>query len=188
MSYGELLLVRHGRSAHVAPRLLRLEEFTRWREAYEAAGIDDGETAPPHLVDAAAAPDAFLLASDAPRAVASALAIRSEGPHDTTSLLRELTLKPPQWRGFPLPLAGWALLFVLRGVLSPTAHVTSEERTRVGEAAELLAESATRHATVIAVMHGSFRVLLSETLVQRGWRLQKPRRAHAHWSAWRLVR
>jgi len=41
-----ILLVRHGRSAHKASRLLDLAKLVRWRDAYEAAGIDERDRSP----------------------------------------------------------------------------------------------------------------------------------------------
>jgi len=65
-----ILLVRHARSAHVHRGFLDLAGFRRWREAYEAAGIDERDQPPAALKDLARG-SGIIVASTAPRAFRS---------------------------------------------------------------------------------------------------------------------
>lgn len=70
------LLVRHGPSAQVHAGWIDVQEFRAWRAAYEAAGISESERPPLPLAQSIG--DASLvLASDAPRAIASARLLAS---------------------------------------------------------------------------------------------------------------
>ena len=173
----KILLVRHGRSAHVHRGFIDIAGFRRWREAYEAAGIDERDQPPAALKDLARG-SGMIVASTAPRAVHSAMLLR---PHITTSpLLTELELAPPNIRGIRMPLIGWALSIGIR------RHVSPAELERVQEAAQWLSDLAAEHGTVLAVTHASFRSLLSREFVGRGWQCEIPKGRSRHWSAWSL--
>ena len=77
MNERRILLVRHGPSAHVRAGWIDVQGFRAWRSAYEAAGISESERPPLPLAQSIG--DASLvLASDAPRAIASARLLASE--------------------------------------------------------------------------------------------------------------
>ena len=173
-------LVRHGRSAHVHAGWIDLAGFHRWRESYEAAAIVEGETPPRELVDLAARAHT-IVASNTPRAIASAKLLR--GDVVVSPLLRELDLKPLNVRGVKLPLALWALTFGIRWLIH-RSHATPEEESRAREAAAWL-EGLAKDGDVVAVTHGVFRSLVAKQLVANGWVAGKRPRSH-HWSAWEL--
>jgi broad specificity phosphatase PhoE len=170
-------LVRHGRSAHVHAGWIDLAGFHRWRESYEAAAIAEGEW-PPDSLKALAA-NAVVVASDAPRAIASARLLREDVL--VSPLLRELELHPPNLRGVKLPLALWALTFAVKWLFRGS-HATPEEEARAREAAAWLEGL---DGPVVAVTHQTFRSLLAKALIARGWRSDKRPRSQ-HWSVWSL--
>lgn len=178
----EILLIRHGRSAHVHTGWLDRAAFFRWRDAYEAAGIADDESAPAALRELARSAGA-IVASDAPRAVASARAILEEGRIITSPLLRELDMVPPNFGALRLPLAGWGLAWLLSGANASAAEV---ERARA--AAKWLDELTQEHRPLLVVTHGSFRRLLANELRAFGWTASNDRRRLHHWSVYRLLR
>ncbi|HEX8172528.1 MAG TPA: hypothetical protein VF824_18480 [Thermoanaerobaculia bacterium] len=183
-----ILLVRHGRSSHVHAGWIDAAGFARWRDAYEAAGIADDDPPPIALRDAASQAD-IVVASDAARAVASAS--RLSARVITTPLLRELELAPPLLGRLRLPLAAWTLLIGVRWgmrALPGQPTVAPHESQRAHDAARWLAELAASHESVVAVTHGSLRLLVAQRLIADGWRCERPRKAHAHWSAWSLTR
>ncbi|HEV2843763.1 MAG TPA: hypothetical protein VG477_02860 [Thermoanaerobaculia bacterium] len=186
----EIVLVRHGRSAHVHAGWIDLQGFHRWREAYEAAGILAGETPPPEL-RALAERAGAVIASNAPRAIESARLLAPEREVITSPLLREMDLPPPTLHGWRLPLIGWALAYgfqsLFRGMtLRP--HASAEETARAREAARWLMGIAKGHGPVVAVTHATFRGLLARALADEGWSCgTKIWRAH-HWSAWSFTR
>ena len=104
----QIVLVRHGLSAHVHAGFIDLAGFGRWREAYEAAGIDERDEPPPEL-RAVAARCGIIVASEARRAIESAKLMNPQGSVRTSPLLQELELAPPNIRGVRMPLAAWAL-------------------------------------------------------------------------------
>ncbi|HJW94100.1 MAG TPA: hypothetical protein VJ901_10820 [Thermoanaerobaculia bacterium] len=121
---------------------------------------------------------ATVIASDAPRAIASAQSLAPRASIALSPLLRELELVPPHIP-FRLPLLGWAL------VIGLTTKASSAERERARAAAEWL--SSIEHETVIAVTHASVRRLIAHELRSLGWRSHGHRRMH-HWSAWSFHR
>jgi broad specificity phosphatase PhoE len=186
----EIVLVRHGRSAHVHAGWIDLQGFHRWREAYEAAGIVVGETPPPEL-RALAERAGAVIASNAPRAIESARLLAPEREVITSPLLREMDLSPPALQGWRLPLIGWALAFGIRWLLHPMTsrpHATPAEIDRAREAARWLIGIAEAPGPVVAVTHATFRGLLARALADEGWScVTRTWRSH-HWSAWSFTR
>ena len=159
--------------------------FRAWREAYEATGIRDDETVPAHL-EQLAGRAGLVVASDAPRAVASARLMAPQHEIIVSPLLRELDLESPRLGRFRLPLAAWALavggrtlVLTLRG-----RHPSAAEAARIHSAASWLEGLAAQHSLIVAVTHASFRRQLATRLVQAGWQAEPGRRSLQHWSAW----
>jgi broad specificity phosphatase PhoE len=186
----ELILIRHGRSAHVHAGWIDIDGFHRWRQAYEAAGILDGEMPPPEIRDRAGRAG-IIVCSDAPRAIESARLLAEGREVIVSPLLRELELSPPALRAVRLPLAGWALTFgiswLLRGI-TRWPHASEAEMVRVREAADWLVGLAREHRAVAVVAHASFRAVLTRTLLAQGWTAGAGRRRSSHWSVWSLMR
>ena len=174
----KIVLVRHGRSAHVHTGWIDGAGFRRWREAYEAAGIVEDDTPPRELREVAAA--ALVVASDVRRAIESARLLAHS--FEVSPLLRELELTPPSLGRLRLPLIGWALAIGFRPLATPAEH----ERAR--EAARWLAELAEEHGTVVAVTHATFRSVVARVLEGEAWQCAEPRRRSRHWSAWSFAR
>lgn len=184
-----IALVRHGRSSHVHAGWIDAAGFRAWRAAYEDAGIAEGER-PPADLEALAARADLVLASDAPRAVASARLLAPGREVLVSPLLRELDLEGPDLGGLRLPLAAWALavggralLLTLRG-----RYPAAAETARVAAAAAWLEELAARHGRIVVVTHASYRRRLSGRLGQSGWQAEPGGRTLRPWSAWRLRR
>src|SRR4029079_14359184 len=103
-----IILVRHGPSAHTVGGVFDRTGVERWRDAYDAAGIRGGPRPPPSLIQLARNAT-HLIASDLPRAVASAEALGSQHSVRVSELLREAPLAIPNWPT-RLPLALWGTL------------------------------------------------------------------------------
>ncbi|HYO78553.1 MAG TPA: hypothetical protein VE010_18990 [Thermoanaerobaculia bacterium] len=186
MTTRKIVLVRHGRSGHVVKGLLDLAAYTKWRDDYEAAGLDPFDAPPPELC-AAAQNAAVLVASDARRAIDSARLLAPGRDVVVSPLVRELSLQPPNFSRIRLPLIGWALSIGLRWLIRQALrlnHITPEEQQRVRAAIDFLIELTARHAEVTVVTHGAIRSLLAKELTRRGWISVTPRRRSSHWSAW----
>jgi broad specificity phosphatase PhoE len=178
---GKIVLVRHGRSAHVVTGFLDVAAFRKWRESYEAAGIDPTDRAPAPL--SAAAQQAVILASDSQRAIDSARLLAPDREVLVSPLLRELSLDPPNVP-FRLPMSGWALAYGVRWLLRPHHHIKPEEIERARDVAKWLIRTSQEAGSVIVVTHASFRSLVAKELRNRGWTCALPRRRSRHWSAW----
>jgi len=186
----QIVFVRHGRSGHVHKGWIDVAGFGRWRDAYEAAGIDEQDQPPPELKDLASA-SGLIVASDAPRAIQSAKMLDPRRHITTSPLLQELTLAPPNIGGVRMPLAAWALAFGVRWLARAALrrpHESVEEVERSRDAVQWLSNLAERHGSVVAITHNTFRSLLSRHLIEQGWRCEIPRRRSSHWSAWVLRR
>jgi broad specificity phosphatase PhoE len=194
-----ITLVRHGRSAHVhTAHWIDAAGLARWRDAYELAGIDPAD-APPAVLVAEAARAGVVVASEAPRAIASAerLVAAASGTAGTpgaravtvSPLLRETDLRVPRWVGWRMPLTGWALAIGVDWLLGAAegGRTTRATHERAVRAAEWLAGLAAAHGSVLVVTHAAFRRLLAARLVSVGWQPQGSRRSLRHWSAWRLI-
>ena len=175
-----IVLVRHGRSAHLPTGWLTVEGVRRWYEDYDAAGLAAGEAPPAALLALAAraAAAGTMVASDLPRAIASAALLAPGVPALASPLLRELALETPAaplpaLGGARLPLTGWALVYGTRWAAAWLAGLARDATGSGG--------------LVVAVTHASFRGLLATALVRAGWRGPASRSLRP-WSAWDLTR
>lgn len=180
-----IALVRHARSAHVHTGWIDAAGFRAWREAYEAAGIQEGERVPEPL-ETLAGRAGLVVASDTPRAVATARLLVPGREIVVSPLLREMDLLSPDLGRLRLPLLAWA--FAVGGrILVETIrrhYPPAAEEERVANAVDWLASLALRQGLVLAVTHASFRRRLSDRLLQGGWQAEPGRRSLRHWSTW----
>ena len=186
-----LLLVRHGRSAHVhGGGWIDAAGVHAWRTAYDAAGITDD--APPTALVRACADGARLACSDLPRARASAARLAAGGVVLESPLLRESALAIPDAWGARLPLAAWGAVIHAAWLaqLARGTDASPAERARAAEAAAWLGAltGAEPAAPLVAVTHGVFRGLLHDALRAHGWRAIGGRHDYRPWSAWRYER
>ena len=193
MAGPELLLVRHGRSAHVHTGWIDADGVRRWMTAYDAAEILP-DHAPPAELEALVAGAARIVASDLPRTVASAIRLAPDREIVRTALLREAPLETPELPlpslgGIRLPLRAWGMVFGVRWLVAwlrnaPPPGVDAKALARAEEAADwLVAQAAEANGRVVAVTHATFRLLVAQALVRRGWRGPE-KRAFREWSAW----
>lgn len=188
-SLRRLVLVRHGRSAHLHTGWVDIHGFRRWREAYEAAALREGERPPAELVALGASAD-LVVSSDAPRAVASARLLAVNGPVETSPLLRELDLEAPALGTLRMPLFAWAVAVGARSALLARRERDrrSAETQRILAAATWLDQLSASRPTTVAVTHASLRRRLWKELLRLGWRPESSERSWAPWSAWTLHR
>ena len=183
-----IVLVRHGPSAHVhTAGAVDRAGMEVWRTAYDAAGIQTVSQPPAALVQVAA--DAsHVVASDLPRAVASAERLAPGREIRTSPLLRETPLAIPSWPT-RLPLGAWGLLISLGWGyrIARGSDASADERARAAAAAEWLAGITADGSTTLAVTHGAFRRLLAKQLLALGWTCTERRGGYRPWSSWSFV-
>jgi broad specificity phosphatase PhoE len=192
----EIVLVRHAQSAHVERGWVNADGVRRWMAAYDEAEIALHDPPPPALVELARGAG-IVVASDLPRAIASAALLARSTDFQTTALLREALPETAEQRlprlwGLRLPLRIWGMLFVSRWIWAtwrghPLPGVDVTALGRAEAAADWLTQLASDHRRVVAVTHGTFRTILTTALERRGWKGPE-RRPFRTWSAWRLTR
>jgi len=158
-----------------------------FEDAYDAAGIRDDSIPPKELLDAAR--DAStVVASDLPRAIASAERLTGSRPLVTSPLLREIRLEPPRWVPVALPIAVWDMFSHLQWSYRLRFGTDHEFVRRAKAASEWLQQRVRGSATIVVVTHAGFRRLLTEQLITRGWRWQSTSsgRRYDNWSSWEL--
>jgi broad specificity phosphatase PhoE len=192
----EVILVRHGRSAHEESGWLDVDGLRRWMTAYDAAEIALHHPPPRELVETVARA-ARLVTSDLPRAIASAAMLAPGREAERMPLLREAPLETPELPlpalgGLRMPLRGWALVLGARWLHAhlrgaPPPGVDAAALARADEAAGwLVSASADAGGPIVAITHATFRSLVAASLVRRGWRGPE-RRPFREWSAWRFA-
>jgi broad specificity phosphatase PhoE len=197
MADPELLLVRHGRSAHVdAGEWIDVHGVRAWMAAYDAAEILP-DHAPPDELQSLVRDASVVIASDLPRTVASAARLAPGREIVRTPLLREAPMETPDrplpaFGGIRLPLRAWGMLWGTRWIASwlwnaAPPGIGPAELARAEEAADfLVAHARETGGRVVAVTHATFRVVLARALARRGWRGPDDRPYH-EWSAWRYL-
>lgn len=183
-----LLLVRHGPSSYADDgRWMHRSAVSQFEDAYDAAGILDDSAPPRDLVSAAQSAE-VVLASDLPRALASAQRLAQGRDVVTSPLLREIRLEPPPWIPIRLPIAAWDVVSHVQWSYRLLVGTDHEFVRRAVHAADWLEQYTRRAESIIVVTHGGFRRLLAATLVARGWRSARGRASYANWSSWGLAR
>lgn len=180
-----VVLVRHGPSAHLpSPHAVDRAKVLAWREAYDVAGIRAVSPPPAPLVRIAAAATR-IVASDLPRAIASAERLAPGREIEVSPLFRETHLPVPRWPT-RLPQYAWELLMhaawnyrILRGI-----DATPADLAQAAQAAEWLSRSGAHGETAVIVTHGVFRRLLARQLLSLGWSSVDRHGGYQHWSFW----
>jgi hypothetical protein len=179
-----ILLVRHGRSAHIERRRVDRDGFIRWLDAYDRAGLAPNDAPPAELRDLAR--NAFVVTSDT-RARESAALL--PGTAIASPLLRETQLPLPSFGKLRLPMRVWSIaigvLWIWR--MRRGDATLRAELDRAHEAAKWLIALAGEHETIVAVTHGAVRRSVANALLAEGWTCVYPRKKRwAEWSAWEL--
>lgn len=185
-----IVLVRHGHSAHTeSPGWIDAAGVTRWREAYDAAGILPHSTPPASLVAATAKADRVLV-SDMPRALASAERLAPGRVARVSPLLREMPLEIPRWVRARWPLPVWEVCIHLHWLIQERlgSAAAPAELQRAAHAATLLDEVTRETPTVVVVTHGAFRRVLAMRLVVNGWTAAPRVGGFQNWSSWSFHR
>lgn len=180
----QIHLVRHGRSAldHDG-RWFRCADVSAYEDAYDAAGIREDDR-PGADLQTLFASNALLVASDLPRAVASAKRLAPDRALKLTPLLREIRLEPPRWIPVRLPIQAWDAFSHVQWSYRLYSDVDHQYMRRAKQAADWLAGHAAGSLDVVAVTHGGFRRLLDARLVARGWKRGFTKRNYDNWSVW----
>jgi broad specificity phosphatase PhoE len=183
-----ILLIRHGPSAHSVPAWLPIDRagIDQWRADYDAAGSAPDSRAPA-LTRARVEHADVVVASDLPRALASASLLWPGRPVIVSPLFRELPLHIPSLGRMRAPIPMWALLIHLRWMIDILRK--RENRERAAEAADWCVQACRDcgpTAAVAIVTHGVFRRVLAQTLIAKGWTL-RGRRSYAPWSVWEFT-
>ena len=180
----EIHLVRHGRSALVHDgRWFRWADVPAYEDAYDAHGIRDDDR-PRAELDALLDPSAKIVASDLPRAIASAQRLAPDRPLELSPLLREIRLEPPRWIPVRLPIQIWDVFSHVQWSYRLFSSADHEYVRRARAAVDWLAGHAERSSSIVAVTHGGFRRILDARLVTRGWRRAYERKSYHNWSVW----
>jgi broad specificity phosphatase PhoE len=187
MTTQRILLVRHGRSAYQHDgRWLNLAGVHEFEKGYNLASIRDDDPPPETLIEVARS--ALIVASDMPRAIASATRLVPGCEPHVSPLLREIGVEPPRWIPFRMPVEVWDTLHFWNWTLRLLRAVDHEDVRRAGKAAEWLVERVGHEPTMCVVTHGMFRRVLHAQLVLRGWAPVPGPRTFANWSAWAYAR
>jgi broad specificity phosphatase PhoE len=188
-----ILLIRHGPSAHSSSlwRPATRADLEQWRADYDLAGIAADSTAPASLRAHVLHAD-VVVASNLPRAVASASHLWPRRPIVISPLFREMPLRIPSLGRVRAPLPLWELLIHLQWGIDTLRgrDIPAEARARSAAAADWCVQACRDHgptSIVAVVTHGVFRRALAHALVARGWRIGGRRRSYAPWSVWELA-
>jgi len=180
----EIHLVRHGRSALVYDgSWFGWAEVAAYEDAYDAEGIRDDD-GPDATLGALVSGNSKIVASDLPRAIASAERLASEQHIELSPLLREIRLEPPKWIPVRLPIQMWDVFSHVQWSYRLFSDADHEYVRRARQAVDWLADHASRSTNVVAVTHGGFRRILDARLVARGWRRAFETKSYANWSVW----
>lgn len=180
----EIHLVRHGRSALVHDgRWFRWAEVQAYEDAYDAAGIRDDDR-PAAESEALLASKPIVVASDLPRAIASARRLAPDGEIHISPSLREIRLEPPRWIPGRLPIQIWDMFSHVQWSYRLFSKADHEYVRRATQAVDWLIDHAGQSSNVVAVTHGGFRRLLDAGLVARGWTRAFDKKRYHNWSVW----
>ena len=172
MTRGPIIVARHGRPAlnrDVGPRL-SWREYIDWWAAYEAGGLEDGQTAPDDLKEAVADADLFFT-SDRLRARQTMEMAAPGKAAKASDIFNEAPLPPPRLDWLKLLPRNWNVLsrIVWIGGHSLDGENIRQARARARLAAQQLHEEAAQGKVFLAA-HGWFNRMVRRELRKLGWR------------------
>jgi broad specificity phosphatase PhoE len=166
---GAITLVRHGRPA--LDRTVRLDwrGYRDWWQAYDAGGLDAGQTPPEELIDETKRAD-LILASPLLRAVETAKAVADGREIVFDPVFIEAPLPPPEIGGRRTPEA-WGVWARVSWWLGNSKEMESREacELRAEAGAATLAAHALRGRNVILFAHGWFNRMMRPVLKRHGY-------------------
>jgi broad specificity phosphatase PhoE len=167
-----IVLARHGHPAVTAreKRAISGRDIGRWYRRYDELGIAN-ESGPPVALRELAASAGCVVASDARRAIESAMRLTAAERIRVEPALREVGF--PDSLGVPLKLSPGAWVMIARTVQLLDREMDerlADVRGRAAVAAERLARLAQDHGSVVAVGHGWFNQFVAMALRRRRWR------------------
>jgi broad specificity phosphatase PhoE len=183
--FSKILLIRHGRSAHVSNGAwLSREGVLQWREAYDTAGIAPEESPPAAVLSAVARCD-IIVSSDLPRALESAQRLAPGRTAARSPLLREAPQPVPYLPGrFPLLVWNTLMTMIWGFRILQQRDASQAELARAADAVTWLESLGQTGGTLAVVTHGVFRRLLANRFAQNGWNVPTKRRSYKWWSVW----
>jgi len=183
------VLVRHGRTTARNAGWLDSAGVAAWLDDYAHAGLAENDV-PPESLRVLAASAGIVVASDLPRARASAERLVVADAVVVSKLLRETPLLIPALGALRLPFLGWGLaISAFDGLNRMRGTAPDTEVVNAGVvAAEWLVSLADSHRDVLAVTHVNVRTHIATALMQKGWSRVPGGSKWAPWSAWTFSR
>lgn len=169
---GPIIVARHGRPALDRTKGPRLgwKQYIDWWAAYEAGGLQEGQTAPEKLKMLVADADLYLTSSRrrAHETMASAAPGKVSKPMD---IFDEAPLPPPQFGWLKVLPKRWNVISRLSWMMGNAmdGETVTEARQRAREAAKVLHEAALEGKVFLAA-HGWFNRMIRKELKKLGWR------------------
>lgn len=177
-----IVLIRHGRSTHHETRPVTGQEFDRWVQAYDSAGVQEDGCLDETIAAVAKVP--LILTSDLARSIESARHLNPEAFLQSDALFRETELPTVSFKGFKLRPAVWTILlrsaWLMGHATGCESYRKAKHRAEIG--AQKLAAYAVKYESVALVGHGFFNQLLAAELRKNGWGGRRKTSAY-HWGA-----
>ena len=171
---GAITLVRHGEPALSRRVKLDWRGYVEWWKKYDQAGLLEGQTPPPILLEFACTAE-YIYSSTLPRSVETARAVCGDRVFTSLEALIEAPLPPPRLPSFikltPNSYAWGFLARVCWWYLN--IHGDSEGREpakiRARTMAKFLYEKASEGGDVLVLAHGFFNLMISIELKKMGY-------------------
>ncbi|QTF10818.1 histidine phosphatase family protein [Brenneria izadpanahii] len=172
--------MRHGKPCLNGRPKVSPFEMKAWFEQYNQAGI--GDDLPPDTGRKLASRASCIIASPAPRALASVRALGYE-PNVIDAMFCEADLPVTHWRGPALSPFCWSFIFRLAWLCGYSRDVESKEKA--GRRAKIAANRLISYAesgSVLLLGHGMFNHLIATRLKQEGWSEER-NQGNGYWRA-----
>jgi broad specificity phosphatase PhoE len=167
---GWIILVRHGRPQCDQKVRITWQEYIAWWQAYDAAGLDPGQTPPDELVGQAQQAH-VIFSSTLRRAVETARAIAPGRDIQSDPIFVEASLPPPPIPGRRKPRR-WGVYSRIAWWFGRSAGMEPRPMAerRAEAAAAALTARALRGENVVLCAHGWFNRMMRPVLLGWGWK------------------
>jgi broad specificity phosphatase PhoE len=178
-----IILIRHGRPAIATNPRTNHNEFRRYIDAYEAAGLDPASAPPEELQDLVKELDA-IFTSGKPRSQDSARALAPHAELIADPLFVEAPLASPRIPLLRMQVPKWAVMARLlwHAGYHPEIENYGRAKQRAARAADILIQRARADGAAALVAHGYFNLMIGRELSRRGFRSTGSHRAR-FWNA-----
>ena len=161
-------LLRHGRPSYELSGRFSASELSTVAKKYDQSGIADK---PPEAAKQMAGQHAYVISSDLPRSIESALQLGFTEIHHSSPLFREVAIPHFDRGSISMHIDTWVIVLRILSLFGYSRNGESIKiaRQRARQATLELIQLAHTHTSILLVGHGFMNYFIAKELLSQNW-------------------